>query len=135
MSKILSVGLLSFLLGSFFSQYAVADDTGLAKTLHTFSVERGKTCQVGHFHTSKGEGETKALALKDAQRTWMAFTSAEYGSDWGSFRRSANKIVRCVRDSGSDKCTVVARPCKRLVRRKHARYRRKSRYTKRRSRH
>ncbi len=125
----------TFVLGLFVTP-SVADDTGLAATLHNFKVERGKVCQDGHFHTSKGKGATRAKALKAAQRTWMAFTTMEYGTDWGSYAKSANKIVHCSRDAGEDSCTVVARPCKSRgrVRRRHVRYHRKrsrSRYRKR----
>ncbi len=109
-------------------QQAHADDTGLANRLHSLKYEKGKLCQDGHFHTSKGTGGTKALALKAARRSWMAFTTMEYGTDWGSYAKAASKIEHCSRDAGEDSCTVVARPCKgsaarkrRYVRRHHRR--------------
>lgn len=94
--------------------FASADDNGVAGTIHTLRRERGKLCMDGHFHSGTSSGmSSKAAAMKDAIESWSGFTAFEYGTDWASFRKAANKTVKCTASaSGTWGCDVEARPCK-----------------------
>ncbi len=124
------------ILGNFLlidTSVALAGDTGLATTLHDIAHKGGRSCIVRHSHTGKGSGATRKIALKEARRSWMAFTTMEYGTDWGSYQKAVDKIEHCSRDAGEDSCTVVARPCKAVWKRRYVRrLRKRSRTRKRR---
>lgn len=90
-----------------------ADDTGLAQILHALRREGGKLCQAEHFHTMTGDtAATKKAAMSTAIATWQGFTAAEYGSDWGNFRRAGSKSAKCGRSSSGWVCEVSGRPCR-----------------------
>lgn len=90
---------------------ALSDDTGLA-SMHDLHKERGKLCMQGHFHYgSSGIFKTKRRARRDAIISWQDFTDFEYGSDWATFSRAAEKSMDCS-SSGGWSCNVSARPCR-----------------------
>lgn len=67
----------------------------------------------GHFHNGSSAGEpSKAAALSTAIGSWASFTAFEYGTDWASFKKAANKEVTCKQSGSSWSCDVNARPCK-----------------------
>ncbi len=91
---------------------ARANDTGLAG-IHDLRREGRKLCQVGHFHNGNSAGQpSKAIALNSAIGSWSSFTALEYGSDWASFKKAANKSVTCTQSGSGWSCDVNARPCK-----------------------
>jgi hypothetical protein len=93
---------------------AVADDTGLATSLHAVRRERGKLCLTDHWHYgSSGTQRSKKLAQREAIRSWQNFTALEYGSDWARYYRSSSRKMSCSRSSGGYNCDVEARPCRR----------------------
>lgn len=104
-------------LGVLFAIPASADETGLA-SLHDWKQEkRGIICMVTHSHDGAGEGTTRKEAEKAAALSWRQFTSFEYGSDWGSYKRSASRTMDCFQIVGTKKwsCSTTARPCKLYV--------------------
>ena len=91
-----------------------ADDTGLAKALHPMRYERGKLCMRFHYHHGVGkEFKSRRGARASAARAWSAFVTAEYGSDWGRFRRAGSRTMRCQKAAGIWQCNARARPCRR----------------------
>ena len=93
-----------------------ANDTGIASVLHSLRGERGKVCMVGHFHIgdSPHAFASRNAAYKAAIHHWVSFTAAEYGSDWASYGRAANRSADCEKASrNSWTCKVKARPCRR----------------------
>jgi len=104
-------------LGVLYVLPASADETGLA-SLHDWKQEkRGTICMATHSHDGVGEGKTRKEAETAAARSWIEFTSFEYGSDWGSYKRSAGKNMDCFQMAGTKKwsCRTGARPCKHYV--------------------
>lgn len=96
-----------------FLPVAMADDTGVAQSLHSLRRERGRICLVGHWHYgSSGIQSSKRRARMEAIRSWADFTAFEYGTDWARWYRSHNRKVKCSRASGGYRCDVEARPCK-----------------------
>lgn len=91
---------------------ALADDNGIAGSIHDLRREKGRLCQDGHYHTVSGSGSSKKAALADAIASWSSFTTFEYGTDWGRFSKAASKSMSCSPGSGTWNCTVEARPCK-----------------------
>jgi hypothetical protein len=92
---------------------SAADDNGLAGTIHDLRRERGKLCQVDHWHYGSGSGATKKLAMADAVGSWQNFTAMEYGSDWARFQKAASKSVSCSKEgSGGVSCSIEGRPCR-----------------------
>ena len=92
---------------------AVADDTGLATSLHDVRREGKRTCMSDHFH--HGSGSTyadKKRATADAIDSWQGFTAAEYGTDWARFANAGSKKISCSPNSSGWSCSVEARPCK-----------------------
>lgn len=90
-----------------------ADDNGLAGAIHTLRRERGRLCQVDHFHNGSSAGmPTKKAAVAAAIDSWQSFTAFEYGTDWARFRRAANKSVNCTQGGSGWSCSVDARPCR-----------------------
>lgn len=91
---------------------AVADDTGVAQTLHAIARIGGRKCTADHFHDGSGSGRTQAAALRAAISAWAGFTAWEYGSSWGSWGLAARKSVKCDRAGGGYSCDVSAIPCR-----------------------
>jgi hypothetical protein len=92
---------------------ALADDTGLAGTLHDLRREGRKVCIVEHWHYGSGVGATKKAALADATGSWQSFTAMEYGSDWARFQKANSRNVSCSNaGGGSVNCSIEGRPCR-----------------------
>lgn len=92
---------------------AIADDTGVASSLHALRREGGRVCMTDHWHYgSSGVQSTKKRAQMDAIRSWADFTAFEYGTDWARWYRARSRKVSCSRASGGYRCDVEARPCK-----------------------
>lgn len=92
---------------------AFADDTGLATSLHSVRKEKGRLCQVDHFHFGSSAGlANKKIAMAHAIESWQSFTALEYGTDWGNFRKAGSQSAKCTVSSGGWGCEVQARPCK-----------------------
>ncbi len=97
---------------------AFADDTGFI-TIHDLRRERGMLCTASHEHTGQGTTQrTKRRAIRSAARAWSEFTSWEYGTDWGRWRYARGKITECEGVRGAYTCSVIARPCRPLRRRR-----------------
>ncbi|MEQ1578313.1 MAG: hypothetical protein ABL894_11735 [Hyphomicrobium sp.] len=90
---------------------ARADDNGLA-SVHDLRREKGRLCQVGHYHSGGGSGRTRKAAEADAIGSWQSFTAFEYGTDWARFSKAANRSISCSPSSSGYDCNVEARPCK-----------------------
>ena len=115
MFKLLASGVIATILSFFAIAPAFANDTGIASALHTLRGERGQVCMVGHYHIGKSPRayKSRSAAYKAAVHHWVSFTAAEYGSDWGSFARSANRTTDCEKESASTwACKVKSRPCR-----------------------
>ena len=96
-----------------FNSATKADETMFA-SMHTLQKEGRKLCMVGHFHYGSSTGlRTERIAIRAAIKSWEDFTSWEYGSDWGRFRRAANRGKKCERVAGKWSCSVEGRPCRR----------------------
>lgn len=92
---------------------AVADDNGLAGSIHDLRREGKKLCQVDHWHYGSGVGATKKLALADAVSSWESFTTLEYGTDWARFQRANSRNVSCSNSGGGGvSCSIEGRPCR-----------------------
>ncbi len=90
----------------------LADDNGLAGTIHDLRRESGRLCQVDHWHYGSGVGATKKLAMADAVGSWQSFTALEYGTDWARFQRAASRNVSCSKSGGDVSCSIEGRPCR-----------------------
>jgi hypothetical protein len=91
----------------------MADDNGIAGVIHDLRREKGRLCQVDHWHYGSGVGATKKLAMADAVGSWQNFTALEYGSDWARFQRAASRSVSCANTGGGGvSCSIEGRPCK-----------------------
>ncbi len=92
---------------------AQADDNGLAAAIHDLKREGRKLCQDGHFHSAASAGmPSKAAAMKEAAASWSGFTAFEYGTDWASWNKAANKTASCTQSGSGWGCDIQARPCK-----------------------
>lgn len=89
---------------------AGADETGLA-SMHSWRLERGRTCMVDHFHYGNGEGRTKKQARDAAIKSWQEFAAFEYGTDWAHFRRAGSRSIGYSATTNGWSATVEARPC------------------------
>ena len=90
-----------------------ADETGLATALHEVKKEKGRVCMVTHYHSGNGTARnSKRQAIKVAIKNWEEFTTWEYGSDWGKFRRARSRGQSCNKSGNSWNCSVRARPCR-----------------------
>jgi hypothetical protein len=95
-----------------------ADDTGFI-TIHELRREGNLLCTASHEHTGTGTTQpNKKLAIRSAAKSWSEFTNWEYGTDWGRWRYARGKSVSCEGGKGAMSCTVIARPCKPLRRRR-----------------
>ena len=95
-----------------------ADDTGFI-TIHELRREGRLYCTVDHYHLGQGSVQrTKKRAIRSAAAAWSGFTAWEYGSDWAKWRYTRSKTVSCEGTRGAITCSVEARPCKPLRRRR-----------------
>ena len=100
---------------------ANADDTGFI-TIHDLRREGRLYCTVDHYHSGQGsQQKNKKLAIRSAAAAWSGFTAWEYGTDWARWRYARSKTVSCSGARGAVTCSVEARPCKPLRRRKRRR--------------
>lgn len=100
---------------------ANADDTGFI-TIHDLRREGRLYCTVDHYHSGQGTVQrTKKRAIRSAAAAWSGFTAWEYGSDWARWRYARSKSVSCDGRRGAITCSVEARPCKRLRRKRRRR--------------
>lgn len=92
---------------------AVADDNGMAGSIHDLRREGRKLCQVDHWHYGSGVGSTKKAAMVDAVGSWQSFTALEYGSDWARFQKANSRNVSCANSGGGGvSCSIEGRPCR-----------------------
>ena len=90
-------------------------------TVNTASAAR--YCQGDHLHYgSSGSFKTRRLAMRDAIESWASFTVFEYGSEWGHWRLSINKSVKCGREAGMWRCNIQSTPCRRAKRGEKGKY-------------
>ena len=103
---------------------ARSDDTGFI-TIHELRREGSLYCTASHTHLGNGkEQRTKKKAMRSAAAAWSGFTAWEYGTDWGRWRYARGKKISCTGKRGAITCTVEARPCKPLRKRRYRRRRR-----------
>jgi len=115
LSNILVLGLAASLSSLLVATPSYANDTGIASVLHSLRAERGKICMVGHYHIgdSPHAFASRKAAYRAAIHHWIAFTAAEYGTDWASYGRAANRSADCEKASRTSwTCKVKARPCR-----------------------
>ena len=91
---------------------ALANDSGFAAGTHDLRREGGRLCIVAHTHGGTGTAGTKAVALIAAIKTFTDTTVLEYGSDWGSWSKSASKSVSYTKTADGWAAHAEARPCK-----------------------
>ncbi|MFN0218943.1 MAG: hypothetical protein ACKVP4_09040 [Hyphomicrobium sp.] len=94
-----------------FNAQASADDTGFAAS-HDLRKERGRLCMSEHAHSATGEGNSKDSARSAAIKEWYAYTAGEYGSDWGSWGKSASQKISYAKAESGWSATIESRPCK-----------------------
>jgi hypothetical protein len=90
---------------------AIADESGLAN-MHEMRKVGGKMCMTDHYHDGSGSGPTQDYAMRQAIKSWQAFTDLEYGSDWASYNNSVGKTASCGRSIGEISCQLSSRPCR-----------------------
>jgi hypothetical protein len=91
---------------------AMAQETGL-DSLHAQARVGRKICMTEHFHTGSGANQdTRKQAEREAIAAWSGFTAWEYGDNWGSYRLSEGKRMKCAQTGTGWGCTFEARPCK-----------------------
>ncbi len=116
-----AVGAALVTIGTSFTAHA--DDTGFI-TIHDLRREGRLYCTVDHYHSGQGTAQrTKKRAIRSAARAWSEFTAWEYGTDWAKWRYARSKAVSCDGPKGAVICSVEARPCKPLRRKKRRRRR------------
>ena len=82
-----------------------------------------KYCQGTHLHYgSSNSFKTRRLAMRDAVASWAGFTIFEYGEEWGRWRLSINKKVKCGRESGLWRCNIESTPCRKARRGERGKY-------------
>lgn len=70
-------------------------------------------CQGDHLHYGASESfKSKRSAMRDAIESWRSFTVFEYGSEWGNWRISVNKSVKCTRSNKLWQCNIQSTPCR-----------------------
>ncbi len=95
------------------SAVAIADDTGVATSLHASMRVGKKICLVDHSHAGSSSGlATEKAAKAAAIDSWASFTAWEYGTDWANFRKAIRVSMRCNQASGGWGCDLDANPCK-----------------------
>ena len=98
---------------------ALADDSGLATTLHDVVRKGNRLCLASHEHSGTSQGQpTKKRALAAAIDSWAGFTAWEYGTDWGYWKLAHRKVVRCGGRPGYFSCDISASPCRLQSRRR-----------------
>lgn len=91
---------------------ALADDTGVATSLHTTVRVGGKTCFSDHSHAGTGSGASRKIAEMQAINNWAGFTAWEYGTDWAKFSKAVRKSMSCSGSGANWTCNLDATPCK-----------------------
>ena len=92
---------------------ALADDTGVATSLHASMRVGNKICLVDHSHNGNSSGlPTEKAAKAAAIDSWAGFTAWEYGTDWANIRKAIRVSMRCSQSSGGWGCDLNANPCK-----------------------
>lgn len=92
---------------------AIADDTGVAQSLHDVRREGRKLCLEGHFHDGHSSGmASQKGAEAEAIKAWEEFTNWEYGTDWASWSKAASRRLTCSNTGVSWGCHAEARACK-----------------------
>lgn len=87
------------------------------------SASAAKYCQGDHLHYGSSDGfKSKRQAMRDAIESWASFTVFEYGSEWGNWRLSINKAVKCGRSDGLWRCNIQSTPCRRAKRGEKGKY-------------
>jgi hypothetical protein len=72
-----------------------------------------RLCFEGHYHYGSSAGQaTKAAAQSAAIDSWFQLVDLEYGAEWSSFRKSANKKVTCSQSTSGWGCDVESIPCR-----------------------
>lgn len=95
----------------------MADDTGVATTLHETVRKGNLLCLASHEHAGTSQNQpTKKLALAVAVNDWAGFTAWEYGTDWAYWKLAHRKQVKCGGGPGSFGCSIAASPCRRIGR-------------------
>jgi hypothetical protein len=74
--------------------------------------EGGRLCIVGHTHGGTGTAGTKSVALVAAIRTFTDTMNLEYGTDWGSWSKSASKTVVYSKTTDGWAARAEATPCR-----------------------
>lgn len=90
---------------------ASADETGL-DVIHSERREGRRLCFTDHFHYANAAGPTKKAAIIEAVTNWQTFTSLEYGTTWGQWKKAGSKKVGCSPSGGQWSCQIEGRPCK-----------------------
>jgi hypothetical protein len=89
-----------------------AAETGLA-AMHAMRREGGRLCMSDHWHYgSSGLQPSRAVAQREAIRSWQDFTDLEYGGSWARFGRAASRKMGCSRSGNGWTCDAEARPCR-----------------------
>lgn len=91
---------------------ALANDTGFAASTHQLRREGGRLCIFAHTHGGTGTAGTKNVARVAAIKTFTDTTVLEYGTDWGSWSKSASKSVAYTKTADGWAAHAEARPCK-----------------------
>lgn len=122
MRAIISASLACVLAAGAFATTAMADDTGIATSLHNTVRKGSLLCLATHEHVGSSQAKAnKKKALAAAIHDWRGFTAWEYGTDWASWRRAHNKQITCSGGKGNVGCTIAASPCRKLKRRRRHR--------------
>ncbi len=87
-------------------------------------VRRGTLfCQGDHLHYgSSNSFKSRRAAMRDAIENWAGFTVFEYGPEWGHWRYSINKQVKCGREARLWVCKIQSTPCRKARRGKNGKY-------------
>lgn len=96
-----------------FAAPAIADDTGVAQSLHSMGRVGNRLCLLEHSHAGSSSGHpTEKAARAAAVKSWAEFTAWEYGTDWANIRKANRAQIRCSQSSSGWGCDLDAYPCK-----------------------
>ena len=100
-------------IAAMFGTPAMANDTGVAQSLHATARVGGKLCLTDHSHAGSSSGlATEKAAKAEAIRSWAGFTAWEYGTDWANINKAIRRSMSCSRSSSGWGCNLDANPCK-----------------------
>lgn len=81
--------------------------------LHSKVIVGKKICFADHYHSGSSNGQSsREAAEKAAIRSWVDFTSWEYGRQWGDFWTAVGRRIKCGGSGNNWSCDVEARPCR-----------------------